>query len=105
MKNKSLNQIAKSRDIVFDDIVRVLSKACEEKVHYAIEQSDWSIAGITHALESAGCTCIEIFEYSSGQETNLCCSCVVNLPAGEVDGIKVSFSRYLTSCALLCPRL
>ena len=95
MKNEYLNQIAKSRDIVFDDIISVLSKACEEKVHHVIEQSDWSIAGIMHALESAGCACIEIFEYSRGQETNLCCSCVVYLPAGEVDGIKVSFSRYL----------
>ena len=96
MKNEYLNQIAKSRDIVFDDIVNVLTKACEKKVHYAIKQSDWSIAGITHALENAGCTGIEIFEYSSGQETNLGCSCCVNLSAGEVDGIKVSFFRYLT---------
>jgi hypothetical protein len=95
MRNKILRQIKEKREIVFNDIIYVINKACEEKARKAIEDSTFTIESITEQLKKCGCTDIQLFQVY-GDERYITGQCIVNFTANELEGLIVPFSRQVS---------
>ena len=96
MKNKKLNAIAKTRAITFDDIVKVMNEACEERVRRAIESSNYSKADVLEKLSAAECIGIEEIRLPHGTKNCVDLTFEACFLPGEAQGIDVFWSRQVT---------
>ena len=96
MKNKKLNAIAKTRAITFDDIVKVMDEACEERVRRVIENSNYTKADVIEKLNAAECIGIEEIRVPHGAKDCVDLTFEACFLPGEAEGIDVFWGRQVT---------
>lgn len=86
---------------MFDDIIYVISKACEEKLRKAVCDSTGTIESVTEQLKNCDCTDIQLLQLSKGQQY-ITGHCTVNFTANELEGIAVPFARQVSIDVVGC---
>lgn len=96
MKNKKLNAIAKTRAITFDDVVKVMDEACEDRVRSVVGNSKYTKEDIIERLKAADCIGVKEIRVSYGAKDCIDLTFEACFRPGEAEGISVFWSRQVT---------
>ena len=97
MKSKRLNAIVATKAFTFDDILTVMNEVCYEKLSKVIGSKDYTAEELAEKLNEQGWDVEYRFFTGKADSHTIHFSCWVQVGLGEVEGLRIGFSRRVMS--------